>query len=90
MLSTISELWSGIIEPGRPQQIIETKIKHALFLTEKQSEAHRESLNEAQRDSFDKYCDYKEEYSIMLSEQAFCDGFSLGLRLAAEAFTNRP
>ena len=34
-------------------------------------------------------CDYKEEYSLMLSEQAFCDGFSLGLRLAAEAFAGR-
>ena len=89
MSSAINELWEGIIEPNRPQQIKETRIKHALYLTEKQSEDLKKNLNGEQKESFDKYCDYKENYSLMLSEQAFCDGFSLGLRLAAEAFSGR-
>ena len=89
MASAINELWEGIIEPNRPMQIKETRIKHALYLTEKQSENLKKNLNEEQKESFDKYCDYKEDYSLMLSEQAFYDGFSLGLRLAAEAFSGR-
>lgn len=78
MSSAISELWEGIIEPKRPAQIKDTKLKHTLYLTEKESEA--------QKEAFERYCDYKEDYSLLLCEQAFCDGFSLGMRLAAEAF----
>ncbi len=88
MSSAITELWEGIIEPNRPLQIRETRLKHALYLTEEQSGELLKSLNEAQKRSFVKYCDYKEEYSLMLSEQAFSDGFSLGMRLAAEALVD--
>ena len=87
MSGAITKLWEGIIEPKRPSQIIETKLKHKLYLTEKQCEQLKKSLNEEQKEVFEKYCDYKEEYSLMLCEQSFGDGFSLGMRLAAEAFT---
>ena len=86
MSGAITELWEGIIEPKRPAQITETKLKHKLYLTEKQREELNKSLNEGQKESFEKYCDYKEDYSLMLCEQSFCEGFSLGMRLAAEAF----
>lgn len=86
MSSAISELWEGIIEPKRPAQIKDTKLKHTLYLTEKESEALKKNLSEAQKEAFERYCDYKEDYSLLLCEQAFCDGFSLGMRLAAEAF----
>ena len=89
MANAINELWEGIIEPNRPWQVRDTKMKHALYLTETQRDELKKSLNESQTASFEKYCDYREEYSLMLSEQAFCDGFSLGLRLAAEAFAGR-
>ena len=86
MSGAITELWEGIIEPKRPSQIIETRLKHKLYLTEKQHEELKKSLNEEQKESFEKYCDYREEYNLMLCEQSFCEGFSLGMRLAAEAF----
>ena len=33
----------------------------------------------------EKYSGLIDEYVFLMSEQAFCDGFSLGLRISAEA-----
>ena len=54
MASAINELWEGIIEPNRPWQIRDTKMKHALYLTEAQSDELKKSLNESQKNSFEK------------------------------------
>lgn len=43
------------------------------------------NCNEGQIRLFRKYIDCIQEYSLLIEQQSFCDGFSLGCRITAEA-----
>ena len=45
----------------------------------------KETLNENEMKILEKYSGLIDEYVFLMSEQAFCDGFCLGLRISAEA-----
>ena len=42
-------------------------------------------LDKKSKEVFTSYRDCMEEYAYLYGEQAFCDGFCLGVKLAAEA-----
>ncbi len=89
MTKTIAQLWSGNLDP----------VKH---LGEHNSEAQKlehfmrrnlEKLetviaeNETATEIMESYADSVCEYLTVVTEQAFCDGFCLATKLAAEALS---
>ena len=45
------------------------------------------NLDEELKERLENYKDCIDEYTVLVNEQAFCEGFCLGTRLTAEAFT---
>lgn len=86
MKSTISDLWNGNLAPIRtfrehaPElQALEQQAQHRL-------DALAEELPEPLQKSLESYNNSLTDYMVVLTERAFCDGFSLGLKLLSEAF----
>ena len=86
MKSTISQLWNGNLAPiqtfreHNPElQALEQHAQHKL-------DAFAEELTEPLQKRLESYNNSLTEYIVLLTERAFCDGFSLGLKLLSEAF----
>ena len=85
MKSTIVDLWNGEIAPCEHCGSHDPRLNQLLGLREKHSAALRRDLTPEQKVDFQKYNDYSEDYLFRMMELAFCEGFSLGGKLAAEA-----
>lgn len=48
-----------------------------------------ELLDEKKKKALDAYRNCTEEYLQLCTEQSFCDGFNLGVKLTAEAFVSQ-
>lgn len=82
MENAIARLWNGDLIPGRYE---EKEIQQAKELTERNRRVLRQKLSAAQADQLERYEESSAEYHRLFAEAAFCEGFSLGLRMAAEA-----
>ncbi|MCH5300913.1 MAG: hypothetical protein J1E56_06295 [Ruminococcus sp.] len=85
MTKTIAELWKGELKPVEYSGINNLQIKQLARLVEDNCENFEANLNEKQQEIFEKYNHSFEDYSFLTNEQAFCDGFCLGMKIAAEA-----
>ena len=84
-MKSILELWYGNIDPSGEKY--ETKeAKELLLLLSRHKDALHQMLGKKDADIFDLYCENAEEKLHLNSSLAFCNGFSIGLRLASEAF----
>ena len=85
MSQTIKQLWNGNIESiyhyGRDKQEIQ-KLEELL---QRNLQKLNEMLGEKEKCVLDNYTLCIEEYLWLTTEQAFCDGFSMGTKLVAEA-----
>lgn len=85
MYSAISNLWYGRYAPyayrGGHSQIDEL-----ISLMQRHNTSLLGELASTQKATYEKYCECAEEYTQLLSELAFHDGFCLASRLLAEAF----
>ena len=82
MARTIAPLWNGDLIPG---QYEEKEIQRAKELTERNRRALRQKLSAAQMEHLGRYEESFAEYHSLFAQAAFCEGFSLGLRMATEA-----
>ena len=85
MTNTIADLWNGSLEPKGCSQINHFQIKDLDMLINQNLEKLEKLLNSSSKEAFSSYRGCMEEYAYLSSEQAFCDGFCLGLKIAAEA-----
>lgn len=85
--STIAQLWNGEIEPVLHLGKNDTEIKKLEELIRINFEKLEKSLDDPLKERLENYRDCLDEYTVLISEQAFCSGFCLGTRLTAEAFT---
>lgn len=85
MTKTIEKIWNGDIEPLVHSGVNNPDIKEIARLVSRNRENLEANLNENQEEIFQKYNESKDDYSILTNEQAFCDGFCLGMKIAAEA-----
>ena len=84
MEETIKDLWNGNIAPCEHCGAHDLEANRLIRLMEQNREALRSGLTAAQVEVFQKYIDHSEEYLLRMLELAFCDGFSLGSKLAVE------
>lgn len=89
MQKTIKEIWNGNIDPSSEVGINNNEIKNVFHLIE----TNHQRLEAALGDKNDilileKFRDCYGEYSVLLAEQAFCDGFCLAVKIMVEAMIN--
>lgn len=85
MSQTIKDLWNGNIAPCEHCGTHDPAVNNLIGLIERSREKLSGGLSAAQMEIFQKYMDCTEEYLLYMMELAFCDGFSLGSKLMAEA-----
>lgn len=85
MNQTITKLWYGNLSPCEHCGVRDQEADHLLSLMERNREALCDGLTEHQRTSLEKYIACSDEYLCRMQELSFCEGFSLGCRLTAEA-----
>ena len=85
MTKTISELWSGNLDPVTRLGMNNTEIAKMEKLMSDNYSKLKSKLNDEQKEILDKYLDCVNDYVLLISEQSFCDGFCLGTKISAEA-----
>ncbi len=87
MSSLIAELWRGNLDPSCYFGRNNSEIKKLENLMERNYVALEQKLNSEEKEILVKYSENVIDYIIVTSEQAFCDGFSIGMKIIAEALT---
>lgn len=85
MSSTIAQLFRGQLEPKNVLGNGNVEMRRTEILIENNFTKLKENLNEETKVILEKYNECMKEYIVLISEQAFCDGFCLGTRISAEA-----
>ncbi len=85
MTNTIADLWNGSLEPKGCSKTNHFEIKDLDMLINQNLDKLEKVLDKKSKEVFTSYRDCMEEYAYLYGEQAFCDGFCLGVKLAAEA-----
>ena len=87
MAKTISQLWNGDLAPIQDLSTHNPELKALEPLIEHNLTTLTDHLSAPLRSLFQNYSDCIDEYFLLAREQAFCDGFSLGMKLLSEAFS---
>lgn len=85
MNNIISQLYRGELEPKNILGNGNVELRRMEILIRNNLERLKENLNENEKEVLEKYSGLVDEYIFLMSEQAFCDGFCLGMRISAEA-----
>lgn len=85
MQSILTELWNGNIAPMERYGQNDREINNLTKLIEKNESNLITTLNDDQKITFEKYTDCLDEYSSLMTQHAFCQGFRLGCRFLTEA-----
>ena len=88
MKSEIEELWNGQVAPAARCGAGDPEIENLIILIERHKDQLNHELKEEDKNIFGKYVDCAEEYTCLISKTAFCDGFTLAVKLMAEALSN--
>lgn len=86
-MNLIANLWNGNLEPISSFGKNSNEMKELERLILRSSERLDEMLEEKQKKVVKNLTDLLSEYQLISNEQAFCDGFCLGVRLFSEAFS---
>ena len=85
MTDVIRQLWNGDLDPIRYLGLNNAEIKQLEVLIQRNEENLVKRLNKGGEEILEKYHDCMSEYTTLISEQAFCDGFCLGAKIVIEA-----
>lgn len=85
MSNIIAQLYRGQLEPKSVLGNGNVEMRRIEILIENNYNKLKENLNEETKNILDKYSQCIDEYIVLISEQAFCDGFCLGTRILSES-----
>lgn len=85
MTKTISQLWSGNLDPVTRLGMNNIEIDKMEKLMSDNYAKLKTKLNDETKENLEKYVDCVNDYVLLISEQSFCDGFCLGSKISAEA-----
>lgn len=86
-MRTIAQIWNGALEVAATSGENNQQLKELSALKRHNAEKLHVKLDEETLALFKRYCECAGEYDALVCEQAFCDGFSLGVRIMAEAMS---
>ena len=87
-MDILEELWYGNITPTEYSRIENNaNYKEALSLVTQQQERLKTTLNDEQKDLFERLLTANEEFSNIIELDCFKVGFKLGARFTIEAYT---
>ncbi len=86
MKPTIFELFNGNLSLWGERERVSTEEARLTALLERHEKKLMELLTDEGREVLEKFLDCKEELIYIICEEAFGKGFSLGIKLMAEAF----
>lgn len=89
MVKTIAQIWNGTLVPEADIKEDNPQITELKNLLERNRKHLGQSLNEKEKEIFEKYNDCVTEYIDIFGEQAFCSGFCLGTKIITEALTEQ-
>ena len=82
-MSTLQELWFGNVNPSA-DKIITNEEQRLIELMAMHQEKLMSNLSNDDLDSFKKFIECSEEYSLLIEAQAFEIGFKLGAKFFEE------
>lgn len=85
MANIITDLWNGNIAPCEHCGAKDTQANRLYSLMERNREALRRDIPDAQKELLQMYIDCSEDYLFRMMELAFAEGFCLGSKLAFES-----
>ncbi len=85
MSNTIARLYRGQLEPKSVLGTGNSEMRRIEILIGNNYNKLKENLNEETKVILEKYSQCIDEYIVLITEQAFCDGFCLGTRILSEA-----
>ena len=85
--NTIAQLWNGHIEPVRHLGEENPQIDQLKAFMKDTYEKLEKNLDDKNKRLLEKYGRYICEYIVLVSEEAFCDGYCLGTKLTVQALT---
>lgn len=88
MTKTISQLWSGNLDPITRLGMNNIEIDKIEKLMSDNYDKLKDKLNDETKEILEKYFDCVNDYVLLISEQSFCDGFCLGTKISAEALVS--
>lgn len=88
MTKTISQLWSGNLDPITRLGMNNIEIDKMEKLMSDNYDKLKDKLNDETKEFLEKYFDCVNDYVLLISEQSFCDGFCLGTKISAEALVS--
>lgn len=88
MSKLITELWYGTVSPTSNLGKNNSEIRSLLKLLDKNRQNLDKSLNSEQIKLLDEYCENLSNLSCLSEEKAFCDGFSIGVKILTESLSN--
>ena len=86
MSNIISNFWYGNIRPAEKSGLDNPEIKEIEKVLSENYHRLVKTFNEEQKLLFEKYIENTNENLCLVEEQAFCDGFCLGVKFFSEAF----
>ena len=86
MKDTLKELWNGELAPWSKKWETEKEARELVGLLERHKEDLENELGANGKEALEKYKDCHEELQSIGCEEAFISGFSLGVRIVAQAF----
>ncbi len=87
MNNSIAQLWNGGIAPINGLGKNNYEIEQLIELIDHILEGFSEELTKQQEKQFEKLVHNVNEYISMVTQEAFCDGFSVGTKLFVDAIT---
>ena len=88
MVKILTKLWNGELDPLRHVDTGNPELGKIETLMVRNFETLETICDQQQLDRVHAYKDCVEEYSLLLAEEAFCDGFCLGAKIITEALTH--
>lgn len=86
MRKVLEELWNGNITPQISQINRSTNYANALKMMCKNEEALKSILKDNEKETFEKFCECRDEVDQYTEEDIFIKGFRLGARIIIESF----
>lgn len=85
MVKTIAQIWNGTLVPETDIMEDNPQITELTNLLQRNRKQLEDTLDEKEKEIFEKYNDCLKEYVDIFGEQAFCSGFCIGTKIIAEA-----